>query len=350
MRYARDVYRASSRPPGWAGGLARAAATAGLALLVGAMLRAGPVAAAEAPAPAPAPPKAALQTICIWFSRDLPPYREAVEGFKARLGAKDGYAYVERIVTETEVGRLVDGVKKSRPVLILALGTEAGKVAAVHAEDTPVLFAMVANPVDSGILPRRKYPTQTVAGVTTDISPRTQFETLRRVLPEAKRIAVIYCPQYTEATVTAAEIEAKAMGIELVRLPVEPFRVDPAVERLEKERVDALWTLTDPGVMVPASARRILTVTLKAKIPVIGFSPAMVRAGALLGLGIEGKALGEQTGEVALAILRGGKTPADFNLVYPEKTTLHVNLGVATRLGLKLPDDMVAAAEAVPGE
>ena len=348
MRYARDVCRASPRPPGRGGGLARAAATAGLALLVGAMLWPGPAPAAEAPAPAP--PKAAGQTVCIWFSRDLPPYREAVEGFKARLGAKDGYTYVERIVTETEVGRLVEAIKKTHPALILALGTEAGKVAAVHAEDTPVLFTMVANPVDSGILPRRKYPAQMVAGVTTDISPRKQFEALRRVLPGAKRIAVIYCPQYTEATVTVAETDAQAMGIQLVRLPVEPFRVDPAVERLEKERVDALWTVTDPGVMVPASARRILTATLKAKIPVIGFSPAMVRAGALLGLGIEAKTIGEQTGEVALAILRGGKTPADFSLVYPEKTTIHVNLGVATRIGLKLPDDMVAAAETVQGE
>jgi putative ABC transport system substrate-binding protein len=346
MRYARDVCRASARPPGRAVEAARAALAAGLAILLSAALLAAPA----APTAPTAPPAAAAKSICILFSRDLPPYREAVEGFKSRLGAKEGYVYVERVVTETDVGRMMAAIKKTSPALILALGTEAGKVAAVQSEDTPVLFAMVANPVDSGILPRRPYPTQTVAGVTTDVSARDQFEALRRAMPDASRIAVIYCPQYTEATVTAAETQAKAMGIELVRLPVEPFRVDPAIEQLEKARVDALWTVTDPGVMVPATARRILTATLKAKIPVIGFSPAMVRAGALLGLGIEARTVGEQAGDVALAILRGGKTPADFNLVYPDKTTIYVNLGVASRIGVKFPDDMVAASKTVQGE
>ncbi len=349
MRHDRGVCRASARPPGRAKEAARAALAAGLAILLAAALPAAP-AAPTAPTAPPAPPAAASKTICVLFSRDLPPYREAVEGFKARLGTKDGYVYIERVVTETDVGRLMAAVKKTNPALILALGTEAGKVAAVQSEDLPVLFAMVANPVDSGILPRRPYPTQTVAGATTDVSPREQFEALRRVLPDANRIAVIYCPQYTEATVTAAETQAKAMGIELVRLPVEPFRVDPAIEQLEKARVDALWTVTDPGVMVPATARRILTATLKAKIPVIGFSPAMVRAGALLGLGIEPRCVGEQAGDVALAILRGGKTPADFNLIYPDKTTIYVNLSVAARIGIKFPDDMVAGAKAVQSE
>jgi len=293
---------------------------------------------------------ASPKTICVLFSRDLPPYRQAVEGFKARLTSDGAYAFAEFIVTDAEVGQLMDRVKAARPALILTLGTEASKVAAMRTEDTPVVFAMVANPVDSGILPRRTFPGQVVAGVTTDISPAEQFETLRQVLPAAKRVAVIYCPQYTEATVTAAEASARKMGIELIRFAAEPYRVSAAIERIEKEKIDALWTLTDPGVMVPAAVKRILTSALKAKRPVIGFSPAMVRAGALLGLGIDPKAVGRQAGDIAVAILKKGKKPADYHLVYPDETSLHVNLIVAERIGVKLPKEFVAKAKTVHGQ
>jgi len=310
----------------------------------------GPLKAAAVPRRAPSKAVhtgASSRTVCVLFSRDLPPYREAVEGFKARVGSDGGYAFIEFIVTEAEVGQLMDRVKAARPALVLTLGTEASKVAATGVEDTPVVFAMVANPIDSGVLPRRAYPGQIVAGVTTDISPAEQFEALRQALPDAKRVAVIYCPQYTQATVTAAEAAAKTMGMELIRLPVEPYRVGPAVERLENEKVDALWTLTDPGVMVPAAAKRILTSALKAKLPVLGFSPAMVRAGALLGLGIDPKAVGRQAGGIAVAILEGRTKPADVHLLYPDQTSVHVNLTVAERIGVELPRDLVAKARTV---
>ena len=298
------------------------------------------------PLHAEAPPT----TIGVLFSRDLPPYREAVEGFKARLGPDGAYTFVELIVTESEVGQLMDRVKAAQPALILTLGTEASKVAAVRAADTPIVFAMVANPVDSGVLPQRAYPGQMVAGVTTDVSPAEQFRTLRQAVPDARRVAVIYCPQYTEATVTAADASAKTMGMELIRFPVEPYRVDLAIDRLENAKVDALWTLTDPGVMVSAAAKRILTSALKAKTPVVGFSPAMVQAGALLGLGIDAKAIGRQAGNIAVAILGGEKRPADFHLVYPDETSVHVNLTVAARIGLALPKEFVAKAKTVHGQ
>ena len=188
-----------------------------------------------------------------------------------------------------------------------------------------------------------------MAGVTTDVAPARQFEFLKQAVPGAKRIAVIYCAQYTEATVAAGEKAAKAVGLELVRFPVEPYRVDDALDKLSKETIDAVWTVTDPGVMVTVTARRILTFALKAKVPVIGFSPAMVRAGALMGFGIDNKAIGAQAGAVAAAILKG-KKPAEFNLVYPADVTLILNSVVAQRIEVRLPEALVAKAQMVKVE
>ncbi|MFO8014756.1 MAG: ABC transporter substrate binding protein [Phycisphaerae bacterium] len=313
--------------------------------------------AAGGPAVAAAPEETSMRTICLLFSRDLPPYREAVEGLKDRLcppsdapDRPNAYTFAERIVTEIEIDALLEWLHAQRPDLVVTLGTEASKVAAVHAGNTPVLFAMVANPIDNGILPRRSHPGQLVCGVTTDVDPAEQFKVLKQALPEAERVGVIYCPQYTEATVAAGARAAADAGLDLARLPVEPYRVAPAIQRLHEKDVDALWTVTDPGVMVPASALKILTSALKARLPVLGFSPAMVRAGAVVGFGIDPRAIGRQAGDIAHALLREGKTPKDFHLVYPGQAAVHVNLQVAERVGVRLPTSLLADAERIKGQ
>jgi len=317
----------------------------GRALLVGLLAFAGgtwdAVDAAE---------EAQTKNVCILYSRDLPPYRQAVEGLKAELDHRGKHQYTELVMTGTAVEDLEKRIFDAKPDVVVTLGTEASKVASGYLDKTPVVFAMVANPVDSGILPRRSYADQLVAGVTTDVSPAEQFALLRKMVPGAKRVAIIYCPQYTGATVDAGERAAKAVGIELVRFAVEPYRTEAALENLSKESVDAIWTVTDPGVMVPAVAKRILTYALKAKIPVIGFSPAMVRAGALMGFEIDPKAVGAQAGRIATAILYEGKTPADFHLAYPDKTTIYVNAIVAQRINVPIPDDVKRKAEVVQAE
>jgi putative ABC transport system substrate-binding protein len=185
--------------------------------------------------------------------------------------------------------------------------------------------------------------------VTTDVDPAEQFKVLKKTLPEAERVGVIYCPQYTDATVSAADDAARKAGLDLIRLPVEPYRVAPAIERLLKKDADALWTATDPGVMVPASARKILTSAVKGRLPVFGFSPAMVRAGAVVGFGIDPRAIGRQAGDLAHALLHEGKTPADVHLVYPRQVQVHVNLDVAERIGIRLPASVLANAERIKG-
>ena len=320
--------------------------TAAVALVCVCALGTGPRLLAADPAPSP------RKTVCFLFSRDLQPYREAVEGLKQGLlrtsaGRSRGhaYAFTERVVAGAEADTVRAWLRDGRPDLIVTLGTQASKMAADHAGRTPVLFAMVANPIDNGILPLRPTAGQRVCGVTTDVDPAEQFRVLKRALPDADRLGVIYCPKYTEATVAAGAEAAADAGLDLVRLPVEPYRVAPAIERLYTRGVDALWTVTDPGVMVPASARKILTSALKSRLPVLGFSPAMVRAGAVIGFGIEPRAIGAQAGGIAHALLRAGKTPADVHLVYPEDVTLHVNPDVADRLRLRLPAALLARAE-----
>jgi len=330
-------------------------AVAPLGGMAGLSAAAGSASAVPAGAPPPPADRPVGGVVAVLLARNLKPYREAAAGFEKALAAdplvaQGGWRFPKRVVEGTDPGEVRRWLAAQRPLrLILALGTEAARLAAEAPPAAPIVFAMVANPVDAGLLPARPRPDQRICGVTTDVDPAEQFRVVREVLPKARRLAVIYCPAYTEATVRAGVAAAEKAGLRLLALPVEPFQVAPALERLAAEPVDAVWTVTDPGVVVPAAARRILQETLRRKVPVVGFSPAMVRAGALLGFGIEPRAAGREAGGVALALLRGEKTPADFHVVYPRAATLYVNPAVADRLGVRIPRSLRLRAKLVAG-
>lgn len=318
------------------GTVARAVAL--VATVCAGTLYAGP--AAEAPRPA-----AETRTVCILLSRDLPGARDVVDGFKAGLDARGVHRYVELALKDEPATDLRRRIAEGRPDLVFAVGPEAARLAFVQTSDVPVLFAMVSNPVDAGLLATRSEPGQRAAGVACEADPRQQFDLLRQVLPQARRVAVVYCPPHTGGVVAAGEEAAKSLGLELVRVPIEPFQVDAATDRLERAPVDALWAIPDPGVLVPAGARRLLTWALANRVPVLGYSAALVRAGTLAALCPDPAGMGRQAGTAAAAILHGGKTPADIHLIYPQKTGLYLNLALASRLGLRLPEELTSQAE-----
>jgi ABC-type uncharacterized transport system substrate-binding protein len=77
---------------------------------------------------------------------------------------------------------------------------------------------------------------------------------------------------------------------------------------------------------------------------VFGFSPAFVRAGALLGVGVDPAAQGEQAAGIALQVI--GKTWDEQQppLQAPASFQLAVNQIVAGQIGVALPRGLVDRA------
>jgi ABC-type uncharacterized transport system substrate-binding protein len=90
---------------------------------------------------------------------------------------------------------------------------------------------------------------------------------------------------------------------------------------------------------------------LRRRVPVFGFSPAFVRAGALIGVGIDPHAQGRQAGElVRLSLARSPTADSIPNAVRLAPTyQLAVNLTVARKLGVTLPAEFIAHADQVFG-
>jgi putative ABC transport system substrate-binding protein len=311
--------------------LRAAAAAAGAALLA-------------APALALPPQGGALPSILVLQSEDEPAFTEAVEGFTQQLRRHRPAGSLRLDVsdfsklTPAEAERLLAEPKLA---LVVTLGSQATVWAQSAVRGTPLLFGMVLDPQAQGIDPARAASPMT--GVSMQIPLSSQFERLRQVLPNARRIGTVYDVR-NQALVNEAKREAGRYGLTLVGAPVENAAAVPEAFRTLAGKVDALWAFPDTTVYTREAAQFILLFSFRNRLPLMGFSRGYVRAGALFALYADYKDVGRQLGELAEDIL-SGRPAREIPLGVPRRHALAVNMRVAEALGAKVSAEVRASAE-----
>jgi len=80
-------------------------------------------------------------------------------------------------------------------------------------------------------------------------------------------------------------------------------------------------------------------------VPVWGFSPAFVRAGALLGVGVDPESQAAQTTDL-IATLKQSKQPVEKSQP-PREYQIAINLVVADQLNIQIADALLSKAKYV---
>lgn len=278
--------------------------------------------------------------ITVLVSYDAPPFEQALDGFKEHLvrqGAAAVYATYPLQDLSGEARRQLEATASDGTRLILALGTPALEAAAQQAADVPIIAGMVLQEAD---IRRAK----NASGVFLDFPIETQFAWLRRILPEARRIGVVYNPAENRGAVETAGTVAKSLGLQLVAVEVStPAELPAALESLSN-RADALWGLSDSVVVTPQTAKNLLLFSFRNRIPFIGLSAAWVKAGALYALDRDYRDIGRQCAELALKVL-SGVDPGSLAPVPPRRITYSLNLKTAEQMKLEFPAALRRQAE-----
>lgn len=296
--------------------------------------------------------------IAVIKTRDAEPYETALKSLRRTLKERGVETVLEEHLlpedSQPPLSRFEPGyfsgrderlaeIRKRSPQLIVTLGSAATERVAKAIKDTPVLFCMALNPLASGFIRSMNSSGNNLAGSSLDIPPQVQFEAMRSIVPQAKKIGVIYNPQETESVVQQARKAARDMGLELVAAPVASAdKVPDALRALDKS-VDILWSVADGTTFSSASMEFLFLHTLRSKLPFMGLSPAFVKAGALLALAVDYQEVGAQCGALAARIL-AGESPSSLPVTTPQKVILYVNLKTAETLGLKIPSDRLKGA------
>jgi len=289
-------------------------------------------------------PAEAAQARVVILTEENPAYEAAVD---ASLGPLSRAQVTKVIYDREDLQATAEAVAKENPEIIMAVGSNATKLALRAFPDKPVVFAMVLNPVRSGILEIRDVPGQHVTGAVIDIPFELQFEKFREVIPGLHRLGVLSNPEDTGDLVAMANKAAERMGITLVVEPVESSTdVAAALKRLIDRGIDGLWTVADRTVVSKSTSQVILRETVRARIPTMGLSARHCRAGFLFSLDVDFAENGRQAGEQVVQIAQGA-SPSAVRIAYPKDVKMAVNTRIADFIGREIPAGVLKDASDV---
>jgi putative ABC transport system substrate-binding protein len=212
----------------------------------------------------------------------------------------------------------------------------------------PIVFAVAADPVGTGIVASLARPGGNVTGLSaqsTDTAGK-RLELLREVVPTLRRFAIMTKALSPSHALEMSEVRAAAqmLGLEVATHEIgRAEEIAPAFEVL-KGRADAIYIATDP--LFTSNRIRINTLALGARLPTIYSFREYVEAGGLMSYGADFPELFRRAADLVDKILHGAK-PADLPVEQPTKFELVINLTTAKALGLTVPDKLLALADEV---
>ena len=238
-------------------------------------------------------PALASPGVLLYAAGDTQQLRAAQRGVREALGSTP----IVEIPADDGGERLKTAAREDPGAAIIALGPEAALRAA---RDAPALATIDCMSTQAGA---------SAKAVPAAISFEQQSAWLKRLLPGARYIGVLYDPAQNSELVAALAAALRAADLNPVLAPVAtPAMLPPALTRLSTS-ADALLAVPDTTVYTRETVKALLLFSFRHKLPLIGLSETWVHAGALYALDWDYRELGAFCGRLALGQLAGSRAP-----------------------------------------
>jgi len=233
-----------------------------------------------------------------------------------------------------------------RPDVIVAIATPSAQAVVAATKDIPVVYSAVTDPVAAQLVPSLEPSGTNVSGVSDRLSLERQIELIKKVVPDAKRVGMVYNPGEANSVVVVKAMREllPEQGMSLVEATA-PRTVDVgAAARSLVGKVDVIYTNTDNNVVSAYEA--LVKVGMDARVPLVASDTDSVVRGAIAAVGINYHDLGMQTGRMVARILKG-EQPGAIASETSDNLELFVNPGAARKQGVTLQEDFIQSATRV---
>ena len=263
-------------------------------------------------------------------------YEEAVAAIRSALGSLQPGSSIDMLhwkelhpAHEAEAGTRI----------IVTVGSQAAQALAENPPRQPVLVlhTLLTRDAYQSLSPRML---GRASAIYLDQPVARQLALVAEALPQWQQLALISSPR-SQRLAEALAAGARERGWRVVQEEIASEReLYPALQRSLAQPA-VLLALPDSALFNSHTIQNVLLTAYRQRAPVIGFSPAYVRAGALLALYSTPAQIGEQTADAVRAVLDGGPLPAAQG---PRRFEVGINHSVARSLGIPLdPAEEIAA-------
>jgi putative ABC transport system substrate-binding protein len=235
-------------------------------------------------------------------------------------------------------------------VIVTPASPPAALAAKAATMTIPIVFSVGEDPVTLGLVASLSRPGGNATGINFFVAELTgkRLGLLRELLPKVDRLGVLVNPSNVEIAERAlkdAKAAAAAIGLQIQALNASNAdEIDAAFTTLVSDRSDALLVAPDSFF----NSRRVQIAIRAAhhSVPAIYSQRDYAEAGGLISYGTDVNDSIRQQGVYAGRILNGIK-PADLPVIQSTKFELVINLRTAKKLGISVPDSVLARADEV---
>ena len=280
-------------------------------------------------------------SITVVMSKENAARREVFKGFQQHLSESDIRANYSIDLLDTDAedhglhGYDQDGTNR----IFLTLDSRAAEVTMHHRPDAQIISALVLNAEIFDLA-------HNATGVLLNQSVEVQLDYLHRILPDVRRVGVLFNPSENEQFVSNAQILARKMDIDLIAKPVSQPRDLPKALRSIGSNTQMIWGIADHIVLAPETVQHLLVYSFRNRLPLSGLSEPWVKAGALYALERDYFDIGVQCGEMAVKSLEGISLE-NIPPSTPRKVLYALNLKTAHHMKLNLSPGVIAGAHKV---
>jgi putative ABC transport system substrate-binding protein len=236
-----------------------------------------------------------------------------------------------------------------QPDIMLAGGAVVTAAVQRETRTIPIVFAGVADPVASGIVPRLNQPGGNITGFATNEASLggKWLELLSEIAPGLKRAAIMFNPDTAPASTYMPSLETAARSLKVVPT-IAPVRSDVEIETaivaLGREPGGGLVVLA--GGLLVAHRASIISAAARNNVPAVSSVSDFARDGGLLSYGPDLVDILRRAATYVDRILRGEKV-GDLPVQFLTKFEMVINLKTAKALGLEVPLSIRVRADEV---
>lgn len=225
--------------------------------------------------------------------------------------------------------------------VIVAIATKTAQSAANYADEIPVVFSAVSDPIEAGLVDDLDKPSQNITGTCDEIQIDQMLQLAKTIDPDLNKLGFLYdaAEANSVSNLKKAKTYCKENGIELVEATGKDLtELQSAITALIDKDVDAIFSPNDNTV---ASGLMALTdVAKEAKIPYYVGADSMVQDGGFATVGINYTQLGRDTADMVDQILKGKAVEEIPVKVFKDDLSIYVSQSYLDLLGIELPDQI----------
>ncbi len=273
------------------------------------------------------------EAVTVVLSEDGGAYAEFASQLGNALGQASGVKTALRVVT---LSNLKDepAARSGQSQLLVAVGTAAMTAMARKPPPFPVLNVLVprANFRSMARSNARTQDSKLFSAVYFDQPWARQLSLIRNAVP-GRRVGILLGRDTAELGANLLAVAREARMVASIEMVADEADLVPALKRL-LPNIDALLAVPDATIYNRSNIATILLTSYRAKVPLFGFSPSYVKAGALAAVYSHPGQIAQQVAEIIQNMPTSGGLPPPQSPRY-----FSVNINPQVRMSLELDMD-----------